>query len=74
VETQGSYKFELWRIAVDGGQPQKTGFEMPGAIDNMSAHPDGEQLAFENMAPMSASLAEVLVMENFLPLIKAGEK
>jgi len=68
VETQGSYKFELWRIAVDGGQPQKTDFEMPGSIDNISAHPDGEQLAFENMAPMSASSAEVWVMESFMPL------
>ena len=67
VETQGSYKFELWRIAVDGGQPQKTGLEMSGTIDNISAHPDGEQLAFQNQAPMSGSTAEVWVMENFLP-------
>jgi Tol biopolymer transport system component len=71
VGTQGSYKFELWRIAVDGGQPQKTGFE--GFIDNMSAHPDGEQLAFER-GPMSGSTAEVWAMENFLTLIKTGER
>ena len=74
VEAQGSYKFELWRIGIDGGQPQKTGLEMPGTIDNISAHPDGEHLTFENMAPMSASLAEVWVMENFLSLLKPSPK
>ena len=67
VETQGSHKFEVWRIQVDGGQPQKTGFEMPGTIGDMSAHPDGEQLAFEYMAPTAAPSAEVWVMENFWP-------
>jgi Tol biopolymer transport system component len=67
VATQGSYKFEVWRLPVDGGQPQRTGLEMPGAIDHMSAHPDGEHVAFENMAPMSVNPAEIWVMENFLP-------
>ncbi len=67
VAVQDSFKFEVWRVPVDGGQPQKTGLEMPGAIDYVSAHPDGEHLAFENMAPMSVSPAEVWVMENFLP-------
>ena len=66
VAAGDSFKFEVWRIPVDGGQPQKTGLEMPGVIDYVSAHPDGEHLAFENMAPMSASPAEVWVMENFL--------
>lgn len=66
VAVGDSHKFEVWRIPVDGGQPQKTGLEMPGVIDYVSAHPDGEHLAFENMAPMSASPAEVWVMENFL--------
>ena len=70
VVTQDSSKCEMWRVSIDGGQPQKTGLEMPGVIDHISAHPDGEHLAFENMAPMSASPAEMWVMENFLPKIK----
>jgi Tol biopolymer transport system component len=70
--TKDSSKFEVWRMPVDGGQPQKTGLEMPGVIDYMSAHPDGEHIAFENMAPMSASPAEVWAMENFLPTLKAS--
>jgi Tol biopolymer transport system component len=59
-----NFRFELWRIPVNGGQPEKVGIEMPGYIDYMSAHPDGERLAFENMAP---SPAEVWVLQNFLP-------
>jgi len=74
VQTRESYKFEVWRVGADGGEPQKTGLEMPGAIDHISAHPDGEHIAFENMAPMSASPAEVWVMENFLPLLKSSPK
>jgi Tol biopolymer transport system component len=75
VDSAGlSFKFEMWRVPIDGGQPQKTGLEMPGAIDHISAHPDGEHIAFENMAPMSASPAEVWVMENFLPLLRSSPK
>ena len=59
-------KSEVWRVPIDGGQPQKTGLEMPGVIDYMSARPDGKKLAFENMAPMSESPAEVWAMDNFL--------
>jgi Tol biopolymer transport system component len=65
-----NFKFEVWRVPLDGGQPQKTGLKMPGAIDYISAHPDGEHLAFENMAPMSVSPAEMWVIENFLPKTK----
>jgi len=70
VGTGGNYKFELWRVPIDGGQPQKTALEMPGVIDHISAHPDGEHIAFHNMAPMSESPGEVWVMENFLPVAK----
>ena len=61
-----NFKFEMWRVRVDGGQPQRV-FDMPGTIDNISAHPDGEHIAFENMAPMSESPAEVWVLADFLP-------
>jgi Tol biopolymer transport system component len=70
VALQDSFKFEVWRVPIDGGQPQKTGLEMPGAIDHINAHPDGVRLAFENMASGAVSPAEVWVLENFLPKIK----
>jgi Tol biopolymer transport system component len=61
------YKFELWRVPVDGGEPQRMGLETPGAIVSISSHPDREHVAFECRASVSASPAEVWVMENFLP-------
>ena len=73
VGTPGNYKAELWRVSVEGGQPQKTGLRMPGIIDYITAQPDGEHIAFENFAPMSASPAEVWAMENFLPKAVASK-
>jgi len=68
VRAEGAnFKFELWRVRVDGGQPERTAFELSGTIDHISAHPDGEHIAFENMAPMSESPAEVWVLADFLP-------
>ena len=65
VGTQ-SNKWQVWRISIDGGQPQKTGLEMPGSINEISAHPDGKHLVFQGTDPESAAPAEVWVMENFL--------
>jgi Tol biopolymer transport system component len=62
-----SYKFEVWRISLETGKLERTDLEMPGLIINLSAHPDGEHIAFENMAPMSESPAEVWALENFMP-------
>jgi Tol biopolymer transport system component len=66
IDKEVGFKSELWRIPVDGGQPQKTGLEISGRLDYISAHPDGEHLAYQGGAPMSESPAEVWVMENFL--------
>jgi Tol biopolymer transport system component len=52
----------LWRVAVDGGEPEPVGLEMD-AIQDLRLHPDGRRLAF---AAGSGSV-EVWVMENFLP-------
>jgi len=59
-------KWEVWRISINSGQMQKTGLETPTLIDNMSAHPDGKQLAFEHWGSKVESPREVWVMENFL--------
>ncbi len=54
--------FELWRIAVEGGAPQKLELAMERLRD-LRIHPDGRRLAFT----AGAYKAEVWVMEHFLP-------
>ena len=59
-------KCSLWRIPIEGGEPEKLGLEM-NFIANLSVHPDGQHIAFYTN---SAKLAEVWVMENFLSEIE----
>jgi len=59
-------KSELWRISVEGGEPQKLGL----TIDNLfhlRVHLDGQRIVYT----AGESKAEIWVMENFLPNIKA---
>jgi Tol biopolymer transport system component len=65
VATGYKFKFEVWRMPLEGGPPQRTGLEMPGVIAHMNAHPDGQHLAFEFWAPNAQ--AEVWAMDSFLP-------
>jgi Tol biopolymer transport system component len=65
IATDEKNKFEVWRMPLEGGPPQRTGLEMPGVIAHMSAHPDGQHLAFEFRA--AGALAEIWALENFLP-------
>jgi Tol biopolymer transport system component len=59
--------WDLWRVPVDGGQPEKVGLEK--RCESISAHPNGRQIAF---FLNEASINEVWVMENFLPGLKAA--
>jgi Tol biopolymer transport system component len=56
-------KCSLWRIPIDGGEPEKLGLEM-NYISHFSIHPDGQHIA---LFTITDKLAEVWVMENFLP-------
>jgi Tol biopolymer transport system component len=59
-------KSELWRIAVEGGEPQK----LELTIDNlmhMRVHLDGQRIVYT----AGEYKAEIWVMENFLPDLKA---
>jgi Tol biopolymer transport system component len=58
---------ELWRVAVDGGQPQKVGLAAQNR-GTLAIHPDGRQIAFT----AEEKRGEVWVMENFLPPLKAA--
>jgi Tol biopolymer transport system component len=65
-------KWELWRISVDGGEPEKTGIAMI-QLRHFSVHPDGRRIAFCSRGVETKS-PEVWVMENFLPEAKAKKK
>ena len=54
---------QIWRIAVDGGAPEKIGLSAEGTPAHLSVHPDGRRIAFTG----SRKGAEVWVMQGFLP-------
>ncbi len=56
---------ELWRISVDGGEPQRMGMPMI-RFYHLSMHPDGKHLAFTSFGPEWVE-SELWVMDNFLP-------
>jgi len=53
--------YELWRIPVEGGAPQKTGIAMQG-LRHLRVHPDGERIVFG----AGQIQHETWVLENFL--------
>ena len=71
--TKGRYpKLEMWRISAEGGEPQKLGLAMDSlGLFGLSVHPDGRRVAFHATIGDKFT-AEVWVMENFLPELKAA--
>jgi len=57
---------EIWRVSVEGGEPQKIGVAMPG-IRYLKLHPNGHTLAFA----AGVAQGEIWVMENLLAEQKA---
>lgn len=57
-------KWELCRISVNGGEPQKLGLEMNTFI-NLCVHPDGRHISFSSHG-FEFKSGEIWVMENFL--------
>ena len=60
---------ELWRISAQGGEAQRLGLAMDG-LRHLGFHPDGRQIAFSAGKHFAA---EVWVLENFLPKLKAAK-
>ncbi|MDB4581578.1 LpqB family beta-propeller domain-containing protein [Draconibacterium sp.] len=56
-------KCSLWRIPLEGGEPENLGLEI-NCTEHLSTHPDGQHIAFYNITDR---IGEVWVMENFLP-------
>jgi Tol biopolymer transport system component len=61
--------WELWRVPVEGGKPEKMGLQRRWGIWHLTLRPDGRQLAFAGRGGASTD-SEVWVIENFLPKIK----
>jgi Tol biopolymer transport system component len=55
--------WQLWRVAAEGGAPQRLGLTVGRQIGGLRPHPDGRRLATTDF---EVNL-EVWVMENFLP-------
>ena len=66
-----SGNFELCRIPVSGGEPEKLGLKTKSGFVNMSMHPDGQKITFSTQNQL---VSEVWVMENFLPDIASQRK
>jgi len=56
--------WQLWRLSVDGGDPELLGLAESHYVAHLSAHPDGQHIVFSR-GPLGG--AEIWVMENFLP-------
>jgi len=65
-KTEEEWKWSLWRIPADGGNPQKLDLSMSLLVFNLSAHPDGRHIAFTSPG-YTIKEPEIWVMENFLP-------
>jgi len=64
VDISVSHKSEIWRIAADGGKPEKVSqLDIPEYVTDMRIDPTGRHIALQAIT----NLHELWVMENFLP-------
>ena len=56
-------RWQMWRVAADGGEPQRLGLTVGRQIGGLRPHPDGRRLATTDFE----SSLEIWVMEHFLP-------
>jgi Tol biopolymer transport system component len=61
-------QWQLWRVATQGGEPQRIGLIAARQLVGLRLHPDGRRVAISDI---KVDL-EVWVMENFLPGLKAA--
>jgi Tol biopolymer transport system component len=59
----------LWRVATEGGEPQRLGLTADGILRGLRVHPDGRRLAYG----VWKFTGEIWVMENFLPAASGGQ-
>jgi len=68
-DTSDMRVWDLWRIPVEGGEPEKAGLQRSWGMFNITISPDGRQLSFAGRGGASTD-SELWVLENFLPEIK----
>jgi len=61
----------LWRVAVDGGEPEAVSPKMAPGIWNLRIHPDGRRILFSGQ--LHPDNNELWALENFLPESTAGD-
>jgi Tol biopolymer transport system component len=62
-------KYSLWRIPINGGEPQKLGLESDSFFYT-SIHPDGRHFVFSSLDSTSEN-SGIWMMQNFLPKMKS---
>jgi Tol biopolymer transport system component len=68
-DTSDMRVWDLWRIPVEGGKPEKAGLQRSWGMFDLTVRPDGRKLAFAGRGGASTD-SELWVLENFLPEIK----
>jgi len=58
--------YDLWRVPVEGGKPEKMGLQRRWGIWHITVRPDGRQIMFAGRGGASTD-SELWVLENFLP-------
>lgn len=60
TEMSGEMSFAMWRVAANGGEPERLGLSMDGVeLYGISVHPDGRRIAFAAGTPLRAELWRV---------------
>ena len=62
--------WDLWRIPVGGGKPEKAGLQRMWPMWDLTLHPDGRRLTFAGRGGASTD-SELWVLENFLPVARS---
>lgn len=65
--------YDLWRVSIEGGKPEKIGLQRKWGIWGLSVRPDGRQLAFAGRGGASTD-SELWVMEQFLPAADTAKR
>jgi Tol biopolymer transport system component len=71
-QMKNGFQFGLWRIPAEGGEPQDLNLAMSYILD-LSAHPDGQRLAFDSGGFIQKWPA-IWIMENFLQPAASASK
>ena len=69
IKGKAPNQWNLWRVAAEGGEPQRLGLTVGQQMGGLRPHPDGRRLATTDF---KVNL-EVWVMENFLPPLKVAK-